>query len=230
MTITARNLDLADLRAMSDRIGREEGADEILPLGLPAIDRILPDGGLRRGALHEVEAPPDDMAGIGFALALAARAAGGASILWCQAGLAPDSGLLYGPGLAQFGLSPATLLIARPAKSKEVLWAMEEGLRAGAVAAVIGSGILPDMVASRRLQLAARAHGRLALVVLPRRIAASPSSAETRWSVTSAPAGTEPQIDLPRWRLTLRRCRRGAGSEAPWHLYWDAGRSVFVPG
>ena len=230
MTIAARHLDLADLRAMSDRIGRDEGADEVLPLGLPAIDRILPDGGLRRGALHEIETAPDDMAGIGFALALAVQAAGGAPILWCQAGFAPDPGPLYGPGLAQFGLAPATLLIARPAKPKEVLWAMEEGLRAGAVAAVIGSGIQPDMVASRRLQLAARTHGRLALAVVPRRIAASPSSAETRWSVASAATGGESQSGLPRWRLTLRRCRRGAGAEDPWHLYWDAGRSIFVPG
>lgn len=230
MTIAARNLDLARLQAISDRIGRDEGTEDILPLGLPSIDRILPDGGLRRGALHEIEAPGDDMAGIGFALALASRAAGASPILWCQAGSAPDPGPLYGPGLRQFGLSPAALLIARPAKPRDVLWAMEEGLRAGAVAAVIGQGVVPDMIASRRLQLAARTHGGLAILVLPRRIAAPPSSAETRWIVGAAPSAEAPKNSLPRWRLTLRRCRRGKGWDEHWHVHWDAARSIFVPG
>lgn len=229
MTIAARNIDLAGLRAISDRIGRDEGAEDVLPLGLPAIDRALPDGGLRRGALHEIEAPADDMAGIGFALALATRAAGDGPILWCQSGWAPDPAGLYGPGLAQFGLSPSVLLIARPAKPAEALWAMEEGLRTGAVAAVVGQGILPGMVASRRLQLAARTHGRLALVVSPRRIAASPSSAETRWTVSSAPSAREVEKSWGGWHLTLRRCRRGKNRDEPWHVYWDARRSIFVP-
>ncbi|WP_119418966.1 ImuA family protein [Desertibaculum subflavum] len=230
MTIAARNLDLARLQAIADRTGRDESAEEVLPLGLPAIDRILPDGGLRRGALHEIEAPGDDMAGIGFALALAARAAGGGPILWCQAGSAPDPGPLYGPGLRQFGLSPAALLVVRPAKPRDVLWAMEEGLRAGTVAAIIGQGVVPDMIASRRLQLAARMHGRLAILVLPRRLAASPSSAETRWTASAAPSAEGPENRLPRWRLTLRRCRRGRGGDEQWHVHWDPGRSIFVPG
>jgi protein ImuA len=235
MTIAARNLDLADLRAMTDRIGRDDGPDEVLPLGLAAIDQALPDGGLRRGALHEIEAARDDLAGIGFALALAARcvATVGGTVLWCQPGASGfDLGMLYGPGLAQFGLAPSALVIVRPAKMKEALWAMEEGLRAGAVAAVIGSGVAPDMVASRRLQLAARLHGRLALAVLPRRIAAPPSTAETRWTVASAPragGAAEPESALPRWCLTLRRCRRGKGWDDPWQVGWDARRSIFVP-
>jgi protein ImuA len=229
MTTAARNFDLASLRAMSDQIGRGEGTDDILPFGLPMIDRVLPDGGLRRGALHEIQAAPDDAAGIGFALALASRAAAGGAILWCQAGPTPDPGPLYGPGLAQFGVPPSSLLIARPAKPVEVLWAMEEGLRTGAVAVVVGTGVVPDMVASRRLQLAARTHGRLALLVLPRRTATPPSSAETRWAIASAPVRGQ-ERDWPRWDLTLRRCRRGSGWDTPWRIHWDPLRSIFVPG
>ena len=52
-----------------------------MPLGLPAIDALLPDGGLLTGALHEIEAGPapsgrvaaHDGAALGFAAFLLGR-------------------------------------------------------------------------------------------------------------------------------------------------------------
>ena len=65
-------------------------------------------------------------------------------MLWCLP--RPD---LYGPGLAAYGLDPARLVLVRAPCDSEILWAMEEGLRAPGIAAVVGEvGSLPA-VASR---------------------------------------------------------------------------------
>src|SRR5205085_3923085 len=75
-------------------------------------------------------------------------------VLWCLPH--PD---LYGPGLAAHGLDPGRVVLVRASRDAEILWAMEEGLRAPGIVAVVGEvGSLP-MVASRRLQLAAERSG-----------------------------------------------------------------------
>ncbi|MDP1750247.1 MAG: hypothetical protein Q8L22_12375, partial [Reyranella sp.] len=65
-----------------------------VPLGLPAIDALLPEGGLLTGALHEVEAGPapsgrvaaHDGAALGFAAHLMGRFASSTpgTLLWCR--------------------------------------------------------------------------------------------------------------------------------------------------
>jgi hypothetical protein len=55
MAMSSSSLALSELR---DRIARLEGGAarrrEVLPFGVPEIDRVLPGGGLALGALHEV--------------------------------------------------------------------------------------------------------------------------------------------------------------------------------
>jgi hypothetical protein len=79
---------------------------------------------------------------------------------------------LYAPGLAAFGFDPydraAGLILVRARTMTEILWAMEEGLREpgiGAVVAELPMGSVPDLTASRRLQLAAEAGGTMALLL-----------------------------------------------------------------
>src|SRR5690348_6128668 len=63
----------------------------VRPLGLPAIDALLPEGGLLTGALHEIEAGPassgrvaaHDGAALGFTAFLLGRLGPG-TILWCR--------------------------------------------------------------------------------------------------------------------------------------------------
>ncbi|MEJ7317026.1 hypothetical protein, partial [Staphylococcus epidermidis] len=62
---------------------------------------------------------------------------------------------LYAPGLEQAGLNPATLLFVEVREDKDVLAVMEDGLRHGGLAAVVGEVKRANMVATRRLQLAA---------------------------------------------------------------------------
>jgi len=138
-------------------------------------------------------------------------------VLWCLR--RPD---LYGPGLLAHGLDPARLVLVRARRDEEILWAVEEGLRAGpasGLAAVVGEvGHLP-MVAGRRLQLAAERSGITALILRRWRSADEaaterdqPSAALTRWRVAALPStdiADEPGIGRPRWRVALLRVRGG---------------------
>src|SRR5581483_3096644 len=127
------------------------------------IDHAL-GGGLPCGALHEL-APATAIhfgAARGFAVTLTARAsAGRGEVLWIASDFATrEGGGLYGPGLDLFGLASARLLLLRVPRSIDVLWAMEEALRCRALACVIAEltdeGEAADLVATRRLALAAR--------------------------------------------------------------------------
>jgi protein ImuA len=138
-------------------------------------------------------------------------------VLWCL-----KRGDLYGPGLAAHGLDPARLVIVRTARDDEILWALEEGLRADPASnlvAVVGEvGRLP-MVASRRLQLAAERSGVTALLLRRWRTGAEaaaerarPCAAVTRWRVAALPSADIPGlpgIGRLRWRVELLRCRGG---------------------
>src|SRR6516164_3968013 len=152
---------IPELRERIRRIERPAASVHgILPFGIAAFDRVLPSGGLALGALHEILGAGGDEEDGALAAAFAAGilgrlAARGSSVrdgmvLWCLP--RPD---LYGPGLAAQGLDPGRLVLVRATRDAEILWAMEEGLRAPGITAVVGEVGSLAAVASRRLQLAA---------------------------------------------------------------------------
>jgi protein ImuA len=138
-------------------------------------------------------------------------------VLWCL-----KQRDLHGPGLAAHGLDPARIVVVKTARDDDILWALEEGLRAPGIAAVVGEvGRLP-MIAGRRLQLAAERSGVTALVLRRWRNGveaaaerARPSAALTRWRVAAIPSlsSSEPGIGTPRWRVELLRCRGAESAE-----------------
>src|SRR5262249_15714517 len=150
-----------ELRERIRRIERPaEAVHGVLPFGIASIDRALPGGGLAQGALHEVLGVDGDEEDGALAAAFAAGIVGRLTataaglVLWCL----PRRDL-YGPGLAAHGIDPARILLVRAPRDAEILWVMEEGLRASGILAVVGEiGALPA-VASRRLQLAAERSG-----------------------------------------------------------------------
>jgi protein ImuA len=195
-----------------------------IPFGIAPIDQAL-GGGLARAALHEIAASTESAitAATHFALGLAGHGKEPRAVLW----IAEDMGLLengapYGPGLDDLGLSPARLVRVAAAKSRDVLWAMEESLRCRPVGVVIGeirSVDRLDLVASRRLSLAAGQRGVCAFL-LRTAPGTDASAAATRWIVAAAPsranaAGPGP----PRLSVHLTRNRRGpVGS---WLVEWN---------
>ncbi|MEN6543394.1 damage-inducible mutagenesis protein [Parvibaculum sp.] len=219
-----------------------ESASGVMPLGAP-FDQALPGGGLRRNALHEVATVNyrDMGAGVGFVAALAAQFASAqpsAPLLWCEGGRGSlDMGGLYGPGLAAFGLDPARLVLISPAREVDLLWVLEEALKLGAFAAIVGEidgrAKALDLVATRRLQLAAE-EGGTPLLLFTGHESADASVAVTRWRVAAAPSSSPPRfagqslglVGRPRWNAKLERCR-GAEGGATWLVEWDVGRQKF---
>ena len=178
------------------------------PLGLPALDAAL-GGGLPTGCLQEVIGG-EGTAAAGFCAfllgCLATRENAGRGVLWGWIG----EGNLYPPGLASFGLDPARVILLSAPNSAELLWAMEEGLRSPALAGVVMEVQRLDLVASRRLQLAA-ATGGVSGFLLTRGQPSPVSAAALRWRVGNLPED--------RWQVVLER-RRG-GRPGAWILEKD---------
>lgn len=246
--------------ALRDVIARIEGGDAFAPMfdrtdtprkvalgragNVLAIDRLL-RGGLLRGTLNEVVAVSagDAGAACGFALALAARFVAekgrlAAPVVWVMEDAArAEGGAPYAPGLAAHGLDPARLLVVRAKGGTDALWAAEEALKCRAVAAVVVDlwrTKTYDLVASRRLLLAAATGGTPAILV-PAGAPGAPlsSAAQARFTVAAAPGphvatGARPIPGRAAWAVRLARIRAGpAGAPAGfdweriWPLVWD---------
>jgi protein ImuA len=200
----------AEVRAL-ESAGSE--SREYLPFEVDSIDSRLAGGGLPVASLNEAAGdrpgPADESAATLFLASIAARRPG--PVLWALA--RRD---LFAPGLAAAGLAPDRVLYAECGRDEDVLAVMEEGLRHGGLAAVVGEVRRAAMPATRRLQLAAEEGGTLALML--RRWRGSedplvpPSAAVTRWRLACAPSAPlpVPGVGRPRWRLTLARQRGGA--------------------
>lgn len=198
------------------------------------LERLLNDAG--GGGLTEIvpSRPRDASAAAAFACALALRAASarpGAPLVWIVEDMAArEIGLPYGRGLMAAGLDPARLVLVRVRRPRETLWAMEEALKTSAAAVVAESWMAPrlyDLVASRRLSLAAR-RGAGAGLLLPLRAAgeagrlASAASRRFEIAAPSDPRGREalaafgvlvPNTVLAptafAWRLRVAKARAG---------------------
>lgn len=205
-----------------------------LAFGIPSLDAAL-GGGLATGALHEVAAAREAEipAATGFALILAARNQG--PLVWIAEDMAlAENGAPYGPGLENLGLAPERLIAVKAAKSRDVLWAMEEALAgaaggSGAVLGEIRGGV--DLTATRRLALAA-GRGRALALLLRSAPANDASAAATRLLVGAAPSrplsGATPMAfgpGPPRFCVRLVRNRRGP--LGAWMLEFDRVQQRF---
>lgn len=113
---------------------------------------------------------------------------------------------VYAPGLTGL-VDPGAVVFVAPDRAVDVLWSVEECLRAGCVPLVVAElPDLPGMVAVRRLHLAAEAGGAgrdvqpLALLLTPGEGGAP--GIETRYSLDPMHKGGQ-----ARWRLARRRAR-----------------------
>jgi protein ImuA len=232
---------IAELKARI--VGHTPVAGRITPvfsLGVPEIDGVLPEGGMKRGALHEVAAAAyrDMGAATGFLASLAVCVSRHSTlpVLWCETVRPPfDMGRLYGPGLSAFGLEPQRIVLALPPGDADCLWVMEEALHSHAFAAVIGeldgrSSAL-NLTATRRLQLAAEASG-TPVLLFTGHAKEGASVAVTRWRVASVPSAVLSHVEekemLPgaaRWHVALTRSR--GGQSGSWLVGWNTMEVAF---
>ena len=195
--------------------GSRHGKLRPVTLGAPALDQHLPGGGLPRAALHEVAGAGADReqgaAAAGFAALWLAKLQAAGPVLWIVRAAGRAAIDLHAHGLNQHRLDPRRLILVAARRDDEALWAMEEGLKAKSLGAVLGEVEKLDLTASRRLQLAAESGGVTAFVLRRWRVteradrdAAQPIAAVTRWKVTALPTAHEIG-----WRVELTRCRGG---------------------
>ena len=162
----SRSIELAALRQRITTLERTEKnhvpveLDTTWLLGIKALDNALPPNGLARYALHEASGvtSADGPSAAAFLAALLHRLpyrTGRDTVLVCETGTS-RFGRLHGWGWRDLGGDPATLLIVRARNDKEILWAMEEGLRSGALAAVFAEIRSAGFTMTRRLSLAAQ--------------------------------------------------------------------------
>jgi len=203
----------ADLRRVIAKIEAQAGHSERAAWRVTlarALDSAL-GGGLADDALHEIAPaePADAAAAMAFALALAGRflkRRPSAGLVIGESFAAHEAGALYGPGLVAHGLPLSRLVFVSAPDANAAFWAMEEALKCGAPAVIVGEiwnlkGY--SLAASRRLLLAARKGRTPALLVLAGahgQAARLSTAAETRFEIAAAPSAKIPAAgdkDLP---------------------------------
>lgn len=172
---------------------------------------------LLNGRVHEAEGR--DRAG--FALFQAVRLPG--PIVWVV--LAHDRDLPM-PGALPRGVAERLHLIEARSET-DLLWAVEESLRARPVGLVIAAPEKPiSLTVGRRLQLASEAGGTTGLLLI--REGRGSNAAETRWKCEPLPG----PADSTRHRWTLNKNKKGTigfhdvswdGATAAFHLVSPAG-------
>ncbi|MGI1663550.1 ImuA family protein [Palleronia sp. KMU-117] len=183
--------------------------------------RLLGALTLAPGRVHEFCGPARRT----LALALARATTG--PVVWIAPAWTPDR--LNPEGVLSF-LDPGRLLLVSPRRAEDLLWSMEETLRAGAVPLVVADlPAPPALTPVRRLQLAAEtgaAEGGLVplgLLLTPGRGGAA--GAESRWEIRPRHQGTTRAARA--WALYRRRAR--TAPEADWTLCWGADGLQLAP-
>jgi protein ImuA len=206
---------VAELRRWLERQGTSAPlASGVLPFGVEEIDARLPNGGLALGHLHEIQegGSTSVYAGLAalFCAGILARLSG--PILWCLRGRD-----LFAPALARIGLHPDRVIYCETWKDRDVLPAMEEGLRCKGLAGVVGEITRLSLNASRRLQLCAGENGVTAFAIRRWRNTDEkiwiddPNAAATRWRVSPHPSPHQEfeGLERQRWHVELLRVRGG---------------------
>jgi protein ImuA len=232
---SARTSTLASLRGSIERI--ETHGDTFAPrkvsLGHAEADATL-QGGLALGALHEVfaDAGRQSTAATGFVAGLAGRAAARRPLVWVRQDFTEvESGALSVSGLVELGLDPRLLVTVRAADVDSALRTAADALACDALGVVVlevwGEARQLDLVASRKLTLAAQASGVTGLLL---RMAAEPqpSTAETRWIVRAA--HSPPAAALTPWGAPLldaQLVRNRHGLVGRWIMEWKCDECLF---
>jgi protein ImuA len=243
----ARTSTLATLRGSIERI--ESHGDAYTPgrvaLGHADADATL-QGGLAVGAMHEVfaDAGRQSAAATGFVAGLAGRAAARRPLVWVRQDFTEiESGALSMSGWAELGLDPRLLVTVRAADVDAALRTAADALACDALGAVVlevwGEARQLDLVASRKLTLAAQASGVTGLLL---RLAAEPqpSTAETRWIMRAAhspPAGplmpVAPLMPAAPWSVwgapvfDAQLVRNRHGPVGRWIMEWKCDECLF---
>jgi len=231
--MSARTGTLARLRRDIDRLEGDAGAAlQRAPLGHAEADITL-QGGLAKGAVHEVFAEgQQSAAATGFIAGLAQRVTARRPLLWVRQDFSElENGALSMSGWRELGFDPRLLVMVRAHDIETALQVTADALACDALGSVVmeiwGETRQFDLVASRKLTLAARGSGVTGLL-LRMAAAPSPSTAETRWIVRAA--RSPPAAPWQAWGvpvLDAHLVRNRHGQTGRWIMEWNCDECLF---
>ena len=191
-------------------------------LGLGELEQAFPGNVFPVGALHEFicENKEEEAASSGFLgslLSFLIQKDG--IVLWIS-----GSGQLFAPAMTSFGLEPDRIIFVQIQKQKDLLWALEEGLKCTAVKVVVAEIQEINFVQSRRLQLVVEKSQVTGLLLRfqPRVLGAT--TCAVRWHIRPRPSYVQdnmPGVGFPVWEAELLKVKNGQPSR--WQLIWKQG-------
>lgn len=221
------------IRQLREKIMAMEGftqttGEPSISLGLGPIESVFPSGRFPLGTMHEFISPnPADAASTnGFISGLLAS-------LMCKGGFClwvSNRRSLFPPGLKRFGVEPERVIFIDLKREKDVLWAMEQGLKCSTLSAVVGELQEISFTESQRLQLAVEQSKVTGLLHRHNPKSQHALACTTRWRIFSLsselPDGM-PGVGFPTWKVELLKVRNGRPGE--WKMEWKNGRFNQLP-
>ena len=221
------------IRQLREKIMELEGfsqstSEPSASLGLGSIESAFPSGRFPLGTVHEFISPnPSDAASTnGFISGLLAS-------LMCKGGFClwiSNRRSLFPPGLKRFGVEPDRVIFIDLKKEKDVLWAVEQGLKCSTLSAVVGELQEISFTESQRLQLAVEQSKVTGLLHRHNPRSLHALACTTRWRIFSLSSELEnamPGVGFPTWKVELLKVRNGRPGE--WKLEWKNGQFNQLP-
>lgn len=187
--------------------------------GLGPIEAAFPNKVFPTAAVHEfISSSAEDAAATNaFISALLSRLMQGHPCLWIS-----TRRDIYPAGLPAFGIEPHQLIFLNVTRHTDALWAIEEGLKCTALAAVVAEIKELSFTESRRLQLAVEQSRVTGLIHRCRPRTENTVACLTRWKIKPLPSMLEdglPGVGHPRWQIQLLKVRNGRPGQ--WQVEWS---------
>ncbi len=199
-----------------------------IDVGLGPIKNAFPNATFPLGAIHEFLCDE-----IEEASASAGFIAGIISSLMERGGITIWIGstqTIFPPALKSFGINPDKIIFIELQQENEILWAVEEALKCGSLATVLGEIRELSFTSSRRLQLAVEKTLVTGFILRlnPRKL--NTTSCVAQWKIKSIPSISSdslPGVGFPRWNVELLKIRNG--KPGSWQMEWASGGFRIIP-
>lgn len=215
------------IRKLREEIRAIEGSvpsrqDPGVYFGLKPVEAAFPENRFPVGAVHEFSSQEATEAAStnGFIAGLLGRLMQkGGFCLWVS-----SERTVFPPGLKRFGVEPDRIIFIDVQREKEVLWAVEQGLKCNALVAVVGELKEIGFTESQRLQLAVEQSRVTGFLHRYQPQGGHNLACAARWKITPSRSGSEagmPGVGFSRWRVELIKVRNGRSGV--WLVEWKSG-------
>lgn len=225
---TAKNDIIAKLQTDILRLQgfKQERGNSPLDAGLGPIIKSFPNFTFPVSCIHEFlsQKKEDATATSGFVAGLIhSLIINSGAALWIS-----SSRTLFPPALKAFGIQPERFIFIDLKRERDVLWAMDEALKCGALSVVVGEMQNISFMESRRLQLSVEQSQVTGFILRNSLNKVNTTACVSRWNITSLPSETIedlPGIGFPKWKVELLKVRNG--KPGAWEMQWINGK--FAP-